>query len=135
MTIPFNKWQRASNYAGEDYSDYYIIISRTRDSEAIQRSNFDTTRQLFEENNIQYTNPTFNHWAVGWIEAILIHQSNKDALQFAIEHIHEPLQDYPILNDMLWSEYEHEENTYYCPTCQKDTYHQENICTICNTED
>jgi len=109
MTIPFNKWQRSSNYMGEDYSDHYIIYSRTRDSEALTKANYETTKTTLEENNIDYIEPTFNHWACGWISAIMIHQSNKDALTIATNKIHEPLQEYPLLDEDLYYQYEQED--------------------------
>ena len=131
QNISFNKWEHANNYCGDEYPNYYIIYSKTRDSEALEKSNFDTIIKLFDENKIHYINPSFNHWLCGWVEVIMIHEKYVNDLNFAQEEIYNKLEDYPILDEGLFSEYEYEENTYYCNKCKKDTYHIEGICDIC----
>jgi len=46
-----------------------------------------------------------SHWAVGWTSQILVDHSNEDALKACYE-IYENMQDYPILDDELFSEME-----------------------------
>jgi len=116
---------------GEEYEEYYIIYSKTRDSEAVEKSNFDTIIKLFEDNKIHYINPSFNHWLCGWVEVVMIHEKYVNDLQFAQKEIYDKLEEYPLLDEELYSEYEYEENIYYCNKCKKDTYHLEGVCDIC----
>jgi hypothetical protein len=129
--ISFNKWFHEDNYAGEEYEEYYIIYSKTRDSESVEKSNFDTIIKLFDENNIHYINPSFSHWLSGCVEVIMIHEKHIKDLMFAQEEIYNKLEQYPLLDEDLYSKYEYEENTYYCDKCKKDTYHIESVCDIC----
>lgn len=46
-----------------------------------------------------------SHWAVGWTSQILVDHSNEDALK-AVYSIYEDLQNYPVLDDELFSEME-----------------------------
>jgi len=124
FTVPFSKWERTSNYIGEDYSEYYLIIARTRDGDALERSNFEATWNIFDDNNVNYIRPTFTHWACGWIEVIMIHESNIDDLKLATKLIHEPLRRYPLLDEELYAECEHDDNTFWCEQCHHDTYHE-----------
>jgi hypothetical protein len=57
------------------------------------------------------TSPTIvseNHWAVGWVEWVAIHESNAPAIA-AAERIAERLERYPVLNEDLLSQRELEE--------------------------
>jgi len=128
------KWEKASNYMGEEYQDYYIVYSKNRDSEALVRSNYDSIINMFNSDKIKYINPCFNHWLCGWVEVIMIHKKDINSLVYAIDNIIKPLNDYPILDENLYSEYEIEENTFFCDNCKKDTYHFEGICEVCNKE-
>jgi hypothetical protein len=53
-----------------------------------------------------------NHWAVGWVEWIAIHESDSKALEIADEIIC-ALADYPILDDSHWSDLEYQEASDY----------------------
>jgi hypothetical protein len=68
-----------SNYAGDDMSDHYACLPRTRDSEDEAESNWRVavkwfTEQLGEESEMTWMIGSWNHWACGWIERILIHK-------------------------------------------------------------
>lgn len=104
------KWKYAENYGGNDYSDYYVVIGRNRDSclrtnhnyeEVWERLN-DVQDELEEEDNTEYgwlIGANFGHWAVGWIELILVHESAPQMLIDSAEDIIYDLDQYPILNE------------------------------------
>ena len=95
-----DKWKSASNYMGEDYSQYYVLLTKSRDSDVLTKSNFDTAlEQLGGENKDSGVEVIRSgHWAVGWIEMILIHETATDKIKVG-EQIEASLKDYPILDE------------------------------------
>lgn len=91
-------WQRADNYIGKTYHDYFVLIGHTRDSDALEESNFHTAIDMLggESDTVKVIRST--HWLVGWVEAILIHKSDKDAIMKG-ENILGMLDEYPILDE------------------------------------
>lgn len=119
------KWVRPSNYVGKDWDNYFCLVSLNRDSDPIERVNFETARKILSKwegeevsatlpgdipcQEIQVTVASANHWAVGWVETLLIHKdASEDALTEAAEIICS-LADYPCLNDERLSDLEWEE--------------------------
>lgn len=92
-----DKWRYENNYIGKDYSDYYILYSHHRDSDILNESNYQTIKKQFIDLNgvIEICS---NHWAVGWVETILIHKSAEETIEKGIE-ILERLSDYPVLDE------------------------------------
>lgn len=103
------KWTHPRDYAGEIWPDYYNSgVGRSRDSQALERANFDAMlRELGGESETVIV-VREGHWAVGWVEWIAIHESDEKALAIADE-IKGKLEDYPVIDEGLWSEYEDEE--------------------------
>ena len=95
------KWEPAPNYAGKDYSDYYVVYSVNRDSNLLVQSNFDFLKeQLKDMDGVEIA--TFRHWGVGWIETILIHEDSADALMKA-DHLMKEYAQYPVFDEEdLW---------------------------------
>ncbi len=115
------RWTYPRSYAGAEWYDHYGSgCGRHRNSEALERANFramlnalgfdadecagddcpldtddEPTRVIVRE----------NHWAVGWVEWIAIHESDTDGLAIA-DKIAEALEDYPIVDEDLWSDFE-----------------------------
>lgn len=119
------RWERASNYMGTDWSQYFVILSKHRDSDSIERVNFEAARKLLSQWEGEEVSPTpsgdipcpqmqvaiasANHWAIGWTESLLIHEeAPEDALIEAAEII-AALADYPCLDDEELSNLENEE--------------------------
>ena len=119
------KWVRPSNYAGKDWGNYFCLVSLNRDSDPIERVNFETARKILSKwegeevsatppgdipcQDMQVTVASANHWAVGWVETLLIHKdANETALAEAAEIICS-LADYPCLDDESLSNLEWEE--------------------------
>ncbi|MFO7958193.1 MAG: hypothetical protein R6X33_13990 [Candidatus Brocadiia bacterium] len=92
-----NKWERAENYMGKDYSDYYVAYSKSRDASPLEKSNWDAfLKELRDEDGVEIVR--FNHWAVGWVEVILIHEDAEEALNKA-EDLSNEMAQYPLLDE------------------------------------
>lgn len=108
-----NRWKHPSNYIGASWPEYYVFLSRHRDSDALQRANFDAGlaaiggdgKFLPDDETPAVNVVTENHWAVGWVQWIAIHEAEETALRIA-DDIAAKLEDYPVVNEELWSEYE-----------------------------
>jgi hypothetical protein len=95
-----SKWKYDSNYVGEDYSEYYVVLTKHRDSDLIQESNFDCVQRDIEAGFIDSTEVIrLNHWAVGWVELLLIHESNLEALIEADRIVYKLESIYPIFDE------------------------------------
>jgi len=103
-------WEPASNYLGEDFRDYYIGPSISRDSGALEKSNFEVALEMLGGEGDGVSVERFSHWAVGWIEVILVHKDASDKIAI-LEDIERRLEDYPILDEYDYSEKESEEIT------------------------
>ena len=84
-----------------DHGGWYIVASQHRDSDSLTRSNFrvlaarlaDTTAMTEES----------SHWAVGWVERLIVAPSDRAALRVALT-AHRAMDDYPVLDESDWSE-------------------------------
>lgn len=108
-------WTIPSSYAGTSWDDYYIFLSRNRDSDCLTESNFDYALKAIGEITGEEDNGISNvavvretHWACGWVEWIAIHKDNSAALEKADE-IMGRLEDYPVLNEEDFSQRETDE--------------------------
>ena len=102
----------AANYCGADLSAFYVaLISNTRDtSDALTLSNWRVISAELDKliSHDESGAHSFGHWACGWYELYLIHESDSAALQCADEWA-SSLADYPVADEMAWSELEHEQ--------------------------
>jgi len=91
-------WKSAPNYGGEDYSDYYVVAVRTRDSNAVEESNFESALKKLggEKDGVMVARA--NHWAVGWVEYLLVHKGAAEKVAIA-QDIEAKLAEYPILDE------------------------------------
>jgi hypothetical protein len=113
------KWSRAENYIGESYFDYYVLLSRHRDSGLIEESNFNSALKMLNGESDTVKVIRASHWAVGWIEVILIHESDKVSVDKGNE-IEESLGNYPILDEDDFYERESEKRDEYIEEIRKD---------------
>lgn len=108
------------NYIGKDYSDYTILYVKHRDSDIVTKSNYEAIKRKFKFTdgslelsdvlNMELTciEVRTSHWAVGYIDTLLIRNDAVNELALA-EEIHKALDDYPLLDEELYSEMEEEE--------------------------
>lgn len=92
-------WERASNYCGPDYSNYYIVLGCSRDSDILTTSNYEYARDLLEDRR-GVTVLSFSHWACGFFDFLAVdkNRASADTLK-ACDEIVGALKDYPVLDD------------------------------------
>jgi len=103
-------WDSQANYGGDDFSDYYVSVGRTRDSDLLTESNFRIiSKELlaFDTEAAPVIDAHFGHWACGWYDSILIHKDNEEALRAADEWAC-ALADYPVADEGDFSDLEWE---------------------------
>ena len=106
------EWQRPDSYIGPDYYEWCVLLGQNRDSDTVTRSNFAVALQQLQQFDDQeeesYQVIRDGHWACGWIEYILIHASNSEAVKTG-ERIKQKIDSYPILDEYHHGELEDEE--------------------------
>ena len=118
QTNTLKRWTMPDNYAGEIWPDYYRSgVGRSRDSDALERANFDAMLKRLGGESETVIVVRESHWAVGWVEWIAIHESDDKAIATA-SRIKSKLEDYPVVDEELYSEYEDEE----CSTVWSDCF-------------
>ena len=112
------KWKHPQNYVGVTWEDYYVFLSQTRDSDALDRSNYIKGLEAIGGEDPEIViSTTATHWAYGWIDTIYIHKDAHTVLEKADEIIDE-LDNYPVIDEEHYCLLEHEEAT----TVWKDCY-------------
>ena len=110
------KWKLPRYYSGATWDGYYVSLGQHRDSDAVDRSNF---RAAWDRlNSIPGSEDARgeellcivreNHWAVGWVEWIAIHESLTAHVEEG-NRIAAKLEDYPVLDEEALSALEFEE--------------------------
>jgi hypothetical protein len=102
------QWTMPDSYIGPSHYGTYYFLGKNRDSDILTQSNFECGLELLggESETVQVIRD--RHWACGWIEYILIHESDIKSLQVADE-IAAALEDYPVVDEFHYSEFEHEQ--------------------------
>ena len=102
------RWSSAENYMGEDFSDYYVVSSFTRDSNVIEVANFiaiaDFLMDIEDESEQGWKIARFGHWACGYLYCIFVHKDSP--LVSLCEEIALSLREYPIFDDDVLAECE-----------------------------
>jgi hypothetical protein len=102
-------FDNGSNYMGDDRSEWVIAISQTRDSDCLERSNYEAMLEALggdKEGKVQIFG--VNHWACGWVDQIQVHKDAEKELKILLECLN-ALAIYPVLDDIKHSEMEMEE--------------------------
>lgn len=122
--LHLKKWTMPAYYFGAQWPEYYSSgVGQSCDSSALERANFQAMLDRLGgetgENDDGVSMVTIvreNHWAVGWVEWIAIHESNTKALEIA-DSIQAKLESYPVIDEELWSQLEDEECEQTWSTC------------------
>jgi hypothetical protein len=96
--IVMDMWERAQNYAGENYYEYFVFMGKHRDSDPLDVSNFRVGLERLGGESETVIVVRSSHWLVGWIEMILIHQSDEDMV-YRANDIRVEMKHYPVLDD------------------------------------
>lgn len=109
-------WKLPSNYVGETFDGYCVVIGKHRDSDTLSVSNFEVAKEMLERvlsaqpdadpDDLRFE--CASHWAVGYVETILVKATNIELVREAAS-IRKALDNYPVLDDEDFSEREWEE--------------------------
>tara|TARA_Y100000296_G_C5134792_1_gene237585 strand:+ start:694 stop:1212 length:519 start_codon:yes stop_codon:yes gene_type:complete len=91
-----------------DRQSWRVLVGQNRDSDPLSRSNFTCALESLGGEGDHVEVCRFGHWLVGWIEIILINPEHEPTVKIA-DDIESALADYPVLDEMHWSNLEHEE--------------------------
>ena len=109
-------WTHPDCYAGPDWSNWYTVVSRHRDSHILDESNFECAAEILEtaakrlgarrclvkedgQRMRCIETARDRHWAVGWCEALRVHKDSPASILRAADDIRRRLASYPILDD------------------------------------
>ena len=102
------RWTNAENYMGEDFGDYFIVTSFTRDSNVIEVANFigiaSYLLDIENESDSGWKIARFGHWACGYLYCIFVHKDSP--LLSLCEEIALSLREYPIFDEDVLAECE-----------------------------
>lgn len=124
------QWTRPTSYGGFSPDGDYIVLTRTRNSDALTESNWDTACTIFADaghmvewyHSDDGTRPHVYFWRagcsmIGWIEYLMVHQDAPAGAIAVAQSIADSLADYPALNEDDWSEREYRETCDYWSDC------------------
>jgi hypothetical protein len=94
-------------YMGKRPIDYFVLLSHHRNSGILQESNWIASKKILDEKNCDYEVFGCSHWLVGWVESIIIHQSEIESIDIAND-IYDSIKEYPILDEELFSNMEYD---------------------------
>lgn len=121
-------WKTPRDYGGFDPVGDYCVMSRTRESDLLARVNWDVAcealkaeayddgREGFETRPVVY-HWRAGHWAVGWVEYLMVRADAPDAMLTAAGEMLCSLADYPILDEGRYSETEWDAVCAYWEQC------------------
>ena len=93
---------------GEDFSDYYVVTSFSRDSNVYEIANFigiaSHLMDIEPESDSGWKIARFGHWACGYFYSILVHENSP--LVEECEEIARALREYPVYNEDVLAECE-----------------------------
>lgn len=96
-------------------------VGRHRDSGSLDKSNFDVIladlRTSFGEDAIDVAH--FGHWGVGWVDE-LVWDFGHEGIATAVQEWRTALDDYPVADDMAFSEQEWADNHPSDSECYSD---------------
>lgn len=101
-------WTKPSSYAGSEFPDYYCGPGQHRDSSILEKCNFSVALDRLGGESKSVIVTRCGHWAVGWVEQILVHKRAKAKLKI-LDAIMGQLNDgYPVLDDSEYSDAQQE---------------------------
>lgn len=87
--------------------EWYVVIAKSRDARLLEESNFRSTLKALGGESTYVVIERFHHWAVGWIDYILVKPTSKATVKRARELL-EKLEQYPVVDESDYSELESE---------------------------
>lgn len=107
------------NYSGDSLGALVVVISKSRDSEILAESNFESALEMLGGESKQVEVHHVGHWACGWIKFITVNPKSKKHLKIAYE-ISKALEHYAVLDDSDYSDRENEYQSNYADDAKAD---------------
>ena len=121
------KWEHPSDYGGYSPDGDYMLGGQSRDSHALERSNYQRVLEDLEAEAAKHPEPDdgepwvhdfrASHWAVGWVEQIIVRADAPAPVLDLAEEIVCRLADYPVYDESHFGELEHTEVSDYWERC------------------
>ena len=70
-----DRWEKADNYIGPNYAEYYCGPAITRDSTLIEQSNYNVALERLGGERGGVVVESSGHWACGWVDALRVHNT------------------------------------------------------------
>lgn len=116
-------WERPPHYVGYDWRNWYPVISQVPTSgDLLAESNFATALERLEAVASEGSNEIAEvdcdmesepvacvqtaherHWAVSWVETVMVHKNAPQAVIGEADAIVKALDSYPVLDEDDWS--------------------------------
>lgn len=125
-----NVWKTPESYGGFSPVGDYLVLAKNRDSELLSRVNWDVAVERLKAqamdhgsyHNIPADRPNAytwqaSHWAVGWVEYLMVRADAPDDVKTAAGEIVCSLADYAMLDESRYSDAEHEAVSNYWAQC------------------
>jgi hypothetical protein len=101
----YSKPENFADFGEVNRAEYFVAYGRHRDSNTLVESNWRVMLERLGGESDTVIILRDSHWAVGWVEAIYIHESDITRQQLAEEMLTD-LDDYSILDESDLSELE-----------------------------
>lgn len=118
------KWERPDSYCGHNPVGDYVIYARNRDSSILENTNYELILKELEGEAEKYPDiekPVYDfrasHWAVGWVEYIIVEHNAPQSVLDMAEDILAGLADYPVVSEDVYSEKQHDAICEYWENC------------------
>lgn len=123
-----NAWKHPDSYGGFSPDGDFVVLSQHRDSELLDRVNWEVAceslkAQAYDSGSGGFeTRPVVyhwraGHWAVGWIEYLMVRADAPDDMQEKAGEILCAIAEYPILDESRYSEREWNAVQEYWASC------------------
>lgn len=129
------RWSLPESYAGATWEGWLIApCGIHRGSDCLSESNYTAQAEALKPEEPEtekwgrilpgqegkVLSVRENHWAVGWVEWVAIHESNAEALRIA-DGLARSLKSYPVLDEMDWIKREEKEAAEVWRNCYRES--------------
>lgn len=122
-------WEHPPYYGGKTWHGWYSVYTQTRDSDALEQSNYRSILSALRKVDSELANDAIDarnaeddspgdstvtdtrqgHWACGWVECIFVHSSNTRACEMADEILNALESNGPVYDESDLCELENDE--------------------------
>jgi hypothetical protein len=101
-------WERPPSYGGHSPDGHYVVAAITRDATISDESNWAQWRAELSPADDDFDAPVYtflaSHWVCGWVEYLIVRRDAPAATIDTAGEILAALSDYPIIDEMDYSD-------------------------------